>query len=213
MRARCNNPQHPAFANYGARGIRVCDDWNTCDGGFERFVAHLGPRPPGMTLECIDNERGYEPGNVRWATWREQNNNKRSTRWLTLDGETLSLTEWAVRAGLSIQLLAFRLAAGWTMKEAISLAAGDGTRRHAVERAKRRPTTRHLMVNGITKTIREWAEATGLKAWTISGRLRRGWLPERAVQVSLVVAARRPITERCAKDDGGPRVEVEVTAR
>lgn len=74
---RCTNPKHTAFANYGGRGITVCPEWRTF-APFEAWIlAHLGPRPDGMTLDRIDNDGHYEPGNMRWATRSQQQRNKR----------------------------------------------------------------------------------------------------------------------------------------
>ena len=67
MRQRCHNPKNKGYRCYGARGIRVCAEW-LGPGGFERFFAHMGPRPSGTSIDRIDGTKGYEPGNVRWAT-------------------------------------------------------------------------------------------------------------------------------------------------
>lgn len=76
MHQRCSNPRNPAFKWYGARGIKVCARWAS----FEAFLVDMGPRPPGLTLERVDNARGYSPSNCKWATWTEQNNNTRRNR-------------------------------------------------------------------------------------------------------------------------------------
>ena len=76
MKARCLNPGHPAWKNYGGRGIRVCDQW-AGPHGFDQFLSDVGYRPDGLTLDRIDNDGNYEPGNVRWATRSEQRQNQR----------------------------------------------------------------------------------------------------------------------------------------
>lgn len=74
-RRRCHDPRAAAYANYGGRGIRMCEEWRF---SFEAFLAHVGRRPgPGHSLDRIDNDRGYEPGNCRWATPTEQGRNTR----------------------------------------------------------------------------------------------------------------------------------------
>ena len=88
---RCHKPSNKSYHRYGARGIRVCQRWRD---SFEAFDLDLGPRPPKATLERIDNNGHYEPGNVRWATYKEQSRNTRSNHLHTIDGETRCLAEW-----------------------------------------------------------------------------------------------------------------------
>lgn len=73
MRQRCNNPNANGFRYYGGRGIAVCQRWDS----FEAFLHDMGERPPGLTLDRINPDGNYEPGNCRWATWETQNRNKR----------------------------------------------------------------------------------------------------------------------------------------
>lgn len=75
MRRRCNDPKNKAYKNYGGRGIRVCAEWQS---DFQAFLDHIGLKPsPELSLDRIDNERGYEPGNVRWADQSTQSRNRR----------------------------------------------------------------------------------------------------------------------------------------
>lgn len=93
MIQRCTNPRSRGWRNYGGRGILVCDRWRN---SFEAFLADVGPRPtPDHSLDRINNSRGYEPGNCRWATRQQQGRNRRTNVLLTHEGHTLSAKEWA----------------------------------------------------------------------------------------------------------------------
>lgn len=128
MIRRCHNPRQQSYRFYGARGVAVCDDWRG-SGGFERFLAHIGPCPgKAYSVDRIDNARGYEPGNVRWATQAEQQRNRSNNRRLTLDGKTQTLTEWARELGINHAALIGRLSRGWPLREALTARAGAPSR-------------------------------------------------------------------------------------
>lgn len=74
MKQRCLNPHHPQYKDYGGRGIRVCKRWLN---DYEAFLEDMGERPPGMTLDRVDNDRGYFKDNCKWSTRKEQANNRR----------------------------------------------------------------------------------------------------------------------------------------
>lgn len=98
MIQRCSVPHDSQFKNYGGRGIRVCDEWRANP---RAFVEYMGPRPtPQHSIDRIDNDGNYEPGNCRWATRTEQSRNSRVNRHITFDGETRTFCEWAVIRGM-----------------------------------------------------------------------------------------------------------------
>ena len=124
MHARCHDPKNKAYANYGGRGIRVCDRW----GSFEAFLSDMGERPDGMTLERSDNELNYSMENCRWASRAEQQRNTRRTVLVTSQGSTRTLTEWAAVSGIKFSTLAYRLKQGVAVDDALSIKPKPGRR-------------------------------------------------------------------------------------
>lgn len=116
MMQRCYNPNRDSFSEYGGRGIKVCARWHT----FENFVADMGPRPAGMTLERINNDGDYEPSNCKWATRLEQAMNRRSNTFLELNGERLTASEWSARLGISKATICKRRKAGRSDEQCLS---------------------------------------------------------------------------------------------
>lgn len=106
MISRCTNPKHPSYFRYGGRGIVVCDRWLK----FENFLADMGERPDGLTLERKDNNLGYNPENCRWATKKEQSRNTSRTVFAEFCGERVPLIEIAERLGIKVATLHYRLA-------------------------------------------------------------------------------------------------------
>jgi hypothetical protein len=111
MIERCTNEKHPHFDRYGGRGITICDRWKQ---SFTAFLEDMGDRPDGLTLERIKTDGNYEPGNCKWATYQEQNRNKTNGTQLTLNDETMSITEWSERLGVKRGALFARHNAGWS---------------------------------------------------------------------------------------------------
>jgi hypothetical protein len=122
MIKRCYNPRNSQYKNYGGRGIKVCDRWLS---SFQSFLNDIGRRPSAKhSLDRFPNNDGnYEPGNVRWATIKQQLRNKRNNRLISYKGLTKTITEWAEQIGISAQLIQQRLTRGWTVDDALSLAA------------------------------------------------------------------------------------------
>jgi len=99
-----------------------------------RQMVNIGPRPAGMTLDRADNDRPYEPGNVRWATPIENSRNTRRNRVITALGQSLCVTEWARKSGLNIQTILTRLRKGWPLDEAVSAPATGAKRLYLFRR-------------------------------------------------------------------------------
>jgi hypothetical protein len=117
MIQRCENPARKSYASYGGRGIRVCPAWRL---SFEAFLADVGPRPAGTSLDRIDGDGDYEPGNVRWATPLQQANNARTNLLVTFNGETRTRAEWARHLGIKYFTLRQRLDKGWPVEKAFT---------------------------------------------------------------------------------------------
>ena len=114
MLQRCNNPHNRDYKNYGGRGIRVCEAWHT----FQNFFNDIGNPPfSGATLDRRDNDQGYSPNNVRWATQEQQANNTRTNQLLTYDDETLTLAQWSRKLNMPYKVLGRRLRLGWSIEE------------------------------------------------------------------------------------------------
>lgn len=117
MRGRCKNPRAKSYANYGGRGIKVCDRWES----FDNFYADVGQAPfQGASLDRINNDGDYEPGNVRWATKKQQQDNRRDTHRVPTAEGVATLTQLAERSGINKNTLRHRLAVGMSAEEAIS---------------------------------------------------------------------------------------------
>ena len=124
---RATNPNSAAAHHYVGRGIGVCDTWRD----FSNFLADMGEVPPGLTLERVDNEKGYSPGNCKWATPKEQANNTRRNKNITAFGKTQSIEMWANELGIAAHILRWRLNNGHDIEKALLTPA---------HRYKRKPT-------------------------------------------------------------------------
>lgn len=115
MLQRCEYKASVNYPHYGGRGITVCERWHD----FILFFQDMGIRPRGMQLDRINNDQGYFPGNVRWVTPRQNSNNKRSTRLITVGTETRSLSEWSRTTGVKVSTISERLSRGWDNARAV----------------------------------------------------------------------------------------------
>lgn len=106
MHTRCTNPRRAGYENYGARGIKVCERWQSFTAFLEDMEAAYRP---GLTLEREDNDGDYTPNNCRWATRAVQNRNRRSVIWLETPWGRLTLTETAAKVGVTWQTMQRRV--------------------------------------------------------------------------------------------------------
>ena len=164
IQTRCSNANRPEYPGYGGRGIRVCDRWLQ---SFDNFYADMGPRPSNEhSIDRIDVNGNYEPGNCRWATREQQARNKRSNHYITIDGVTKTMQEWANQAGISASAILLRERSGISGPALLAPSTRGGT----------------ITFNGVTDTYAGWSGRTGIKQSTIAMRLNSyGWTIERAL--------------------------------
>lgn len=118
---RCYNPNSPSYENYGGRGIGMCDEWRS---DFVKFYDYIGKAPsPDHSIDRINNNGNYEPGNVRWATKTEQAQNRRMRKntGLTIDGETKTVLEWESHFDFTKGFLQNRLSKGWCVNCSVTI--------------------------------------------------------------------------------------------
>lgn len=166
IRKRCYDPNDKQYKHYGGRGIAMAPEWYD---SLERFIEDVGQPPfPGATLDREDNEKGYEPGNVRWVTNIEQQSNKRSNRLLTFEGKTATLAQWERDYGFRPGTLDSRLELGWSVADALTT---------PLNTRGRRPYT----YQGKTQSQSQWERDLGLAKGQVGARLKNGWSLERAL--------------------------------
>jgi hypothetical protein len=121
MLTRCCNPNHKSYEFYGGRGIKICERWKD---GFKYFLEDMGLRPsPKHTIDRINNDGGYEPGNCRWATWTEQRATRRPAKnevIVSHEGRAQTLSHWALETGIKLDTLHSRLRLGWSVEKTLT---------------------------------------------------------------------------------------------
>lgn len=123
MRLRCTEPNNPAWADYGGRGITVCERWLNSP---QAFVDDMGPKPsPKHEIDRIDNDAGYSPDNCRWATRSENDRNRRSTAWIEFRGERRRLIDLCEEFGVPADTVRFRLRKEWTVEATFTTPVRD----------------------------------------------------------------------------------------
>lgn len=112
MIARCYNPKDPTYAHYGARGIKVCDEWRKDKMAFFNWAFANGYEK-GLSIDRIDVNGDYSPQNCRWATTKQQANNKRTSHFVEINGETHTISEWAEISGILKSTIRERIVHGF----------------------------------------------------------------------------------------------------
>ena len=125
---RCTNPNNPAYHNYGGRGVTLCARWRE----FENFLVDLVEQPEGMTLDRIDNDRGYEPNNVRWVTKADNTRNTRRCVMVEINGESKPINVWCREFGVPYVTFKQRKRNGWDLAEAVSKPPDTSRRRKTI---------------------------------------------------------------------------------
>lgn len=118
MLQRCNCKSHKYYKNYGGRGIKVCDEWKDYT-SFRKWSINNGYKI-GLSIDRIDNNKGYSPDNCRWTTPTIQARNTRRSRFIEFNGEKLTMIEWSERTGVPSGTLWLRLKNGWDVDRALS---------------------------------------------------------------------------------------------
>lgn len=173
MRWRCEKPATPGYERYGGRGIAVCERWRT----FANFLADMGPRPEGTTIDRVDNERGYECGkpecsdcgpagrtlNCRWATQLQQQRNRSDTKRIVVDGARVAAVDLYSERGVSAELFHQRTAnMGWDSIRAATTPPREGRYDAVVE------------FEGAPVVVRDLLARFGVSLGAYKQRVRRG---------------------------------------
>jgi hypothetical protein len=170
MKSRCYNLNHEAYDRYGGKGITICDEWFVDSKSFFNWAMSNGYED-GLTIDRIDNEKGYSPDNCRWVTRAEQNRNRSNNRMITLFGETKCAAEWIrdERIHISKSLFNKRIKNGMDDVEALTT-----------------PVIYTITINDSitlyneTKTVSAWCELLNISIDAVRGRVKRGMTVQEA---------------------------------
>ena len=157
---RCNNINSKDYPQYGGRGIKVCKTWVTNPKSFFEWSMANGYEK-NLTIDRIDNNKGYSPDNCRWLSSQRQQRNKRTNRILEYNGEKHCLSEWTEILGIPKYIIESRIKKGWTMEKILT--------------EKYQSRNKVYEYKGMKKTLSEWAKVSGVKYGTIYARIKRGW--------------------------------------
>lgn len=184
MIGRTCNLNSDSYNYYGGRGITVCDRWRH---SFENFYRDMGPKPsPEYSIERIDVNGNYEPGNCRWVTSKEQARNKRSTIIVTYKGITKPLIDWSEDLKLDYKVLYNRLRSNWVIEDIF-------------EKPIENSNLYTLNIDNYkneSKTVKEWSRILGISFYTVQARLDRGWSIDDALLTSVQKSLLKPTSNK-----------------
>lgn len=169
MKSRCYNKNHKWYGRYGGRGIKICDEWINDFAAFREWAISNGYKDD-LSIDRIDNDKGYSPENCRWTNQEEQCSNTSRNRILTLNGKSQTMSQWAREIGVQPYEIYRRIERGMSTEEALR------------PKGEWKSHTRKITHNGKTQTIPQWANEIGVKEHVIYTRLRRGWSIEEALK-------------------------------
>ena len=169
MKNRCENTTIPNYKNYGGRGIifnpkweKFVNFWNDMKEGYKK----------GLSIERIDNNKGYSKENCKWATVEEQQNNRRNNHYITYKDKTMNITQWAKELGIAPHILVSRITIyKWSIEKALTTSI--------------RENTRIIVFNNEKKNLSQWARDKGIGKDTLWKRLKYGWSIKKALTTPL----------------------------
>lgn len=162
MKQRCENIKNTHYEYYGGKGITVCDEWNNFK-TFELWSENNG-YSENLTIDRINGDLGYTPNNCRWVTRKEQSQNIKSNRIVTVNNVTMNICQWSELLGININTLYKRANSGKTELDFIS----------PIDKLKSNNNTVKYMVNGENLSLKELSIKYGIKVTTIRSRIKRG---------------------------------------
>lgn len=127
MKERCYNPHSKSYRRYGERGITICDEWRNSFEAFYEWAVSNGYQE-GLTIDRIDNNKGYSPDNCRWVTYKQQNRNYSRNHMITYNGKTQCIADWAEEVGINQATILYRIKAGKTVDELFDKRDGRAVR-------------------------------------------------------------------------------------
>ena len=183
MKQRCYNPKNDNFCNYGGRGIVICDSWKDSFENFRDWAKTHG-YADSLTIDRIDGSKGYYPENCRWVTVKEQNNNLRTNRKITYNGETKTVTAWSKELNIPQQTIADRLNRGYPLEVVFS----KKSLRWTSDVEHKRVGTKNIIVTfkGKTQSLYDFAKELGLSPKLVASRYQRGNPIEKVLFVGML---------------------------